>query len=50
MRKKQFKYNCIRCRKNKVSTNPYKLTCNACLTWNKPGIGQIDMFGNVVNK
>lgn len=47
---KKFDYICLRCHKKKQSTDPRKLTCNKCLAWNKPGIGQISFLGGVVEK
>jgi len=48
--KTKYKYKCIRCGKTKISVDETRLTCPDCEKWTKAGIGQTDIFGNIIKE
>ena len=47
MWKQKYKIKCVSCGKPVFSVDKSRQRCNECLSWTKPGIGQIDIFNNV---
>jgi len=50
MYKKTYDYVCFRCKKKKKSVEPWKTICNGCQAWTKPGLGQINIYGQMTDK
>ena len=50
MFKQKYKYKCVRCGANKTTVDKTRNTCQPCMSCTKPGIGQTNIYGEIITK